>query len=72
MQVTQKITPCLWLDDRAEEADAFYTGIFKNQKILNPAFYREARMKKLDMERLISSFGQGMPSFEPTLSMASA
>lgn len=29
----QKITPCLWFDDRAEEAAEFYTGIFKNSKI---------------------------------------
>jgi predicted 3-demethylubiquinone-9 3-methyltransferase (glyoxalase superfamily) len=29
----QKITPCLWFDDRAEEATKFYTSIFKNSKI---------------------------------------
>jgi predicted 3-demethylubiquinone-9 3-methyltransferase (glyoxalase superfamily) len=29
----QKITPCLWFDDRAEEAAKFYTSIFKNSKI---------------------------------------
>lgn len=29
----QKITPCLWFDDRAEEAAMFYTSIFKNSKI---------------------------------------
>ena len=26
MQVIQKITPCLWFDDQAEEAVEFYTG----------------------------------------------
>ena len=26
----QKITPCLWFDDKAEEAMRFYTSIFKN------------------------------------------
>lgn len=34
MQITtQKITPCLWFDDQAEEAAIFYTSIFKNSKI---------------------------------------
>ncbi len=27
------ITPCLWFDNQAEEADLFYTSIFKNSKI---------------------------------------
>ncbi len=29
----QKITPCLWFDDKAEEAANFYTSVFKNSKI---------------------------------------
>jgi predicted 3-demethylubiquinone-9 3-methyltransferase (glyoxalase superfamily) len=29
------ITPCLWFDDQAESAAQFYTGIFKNSKILS-------------------------------------
>ena len=29
----QKITPCLWFDDNAEEAAKFYTSVFKNSKI---------------------------------------
>ena len=29
----QKITPCLWFDDQAEEAVRFYTSIFKNSKV---------------------------------------
>jgi predicted 3-demethylubiquinone-9 3-methyltransferase (glyoxalase superfamily) len=29
----QKITPCLWFDNQAEEAAKFYTSIFKNSKI---------------------------------------
>jgi len=32
-KIRQKITPCLWFDDRAEEAAKFYTSIFKNSKI---------------------------------------
>jgi len=30
---TNKITPCLWFDDQAEEAVAFYASIFGNSKI---------------------------------------
>jgi predicted 3-demethylubiquinone-9 3-methyltransferase (glyoxalase superfamily) len=37
----QKITPCLWFDDQAEEAVAFYTAIFKNSKIVIVARYGE-------------------------------
>ena len=29
----QKISPCLWFDDKAEEAAKFYTSIFKESKI---------------------------------------
>lgn len=29
----QKISPCLWFDDKAEEAAKFYTSIFKDSKI---------------------------------------
>ncbi len=42
MQVIQKIAPCLWFDDQAEEAARFYTGIFKNSKIVTVARYGKA------------------------------
>lgn len=29
----QKISPCLWFDDKAEEAAKFYTSVFKDSKI---------------------------------------
>jgi predicted 3-demethylubiquinone-9 3-methyltransferase (glyoxalase superfamily) len=38
----QKIAPCLWFDNQAEEAVNFYTSIFKNSKILSIARYGEA------------------------------
>ena len=38
----QKITPCLWFDDQAEEAAAFYTAVFKNSKIVKVTRYGEA------------------------------
>jgi predicted 3-demethylubiquinone-9 3-methyltransferase (glyoxalase superfamily) len=42
MPVIRKITPCLWFDDQAEEAAAFYTGVFKNSKIVTVSRYGEA------------------------------
>jgi predicted 3-demethylubiquinone-9 3-methyltransferase (glyoxalase superfamily) len=38
----QKITPCLWFDNQAEEAVNFYISIFKNSKIGKVARYGEA------------------------------
>ena len=37
----QKITPCLWFDDKAEEAAKFYVSIFKNSKVGNITRYGE-------------------------------
>lgn len=33
MPALQRIAPCLWFDDQAEEAARFYTSIFKNSQI---------------------------------------
>jgi len=42
MLSTQKITPCLWFDDQAEQAVDFYTGIFNNSRVLSLTRYTEA------------------------------
>lgn len=42
MASLQKITPCLWFDQQAEEAAKFYTSIFKNSRIGNISRYGEA------------------------------
>ena len=34
----QKITPCLWFNDNAEEAVNFYTSVFNNSKISRRPF----------------------------------
>ena len=39
---TQKITPFLWFDDKAEEAVKFYVSLFKNSKIGTITRYGEA------------------------------
>jgi len=35
----QKISPCLWFDDNAEEAVKFYVSIFKNSQVGNVTRY---------------------------------
>lgn len=35
----QKITPCLWFDDKAGEAAKFYASIFKNSKLCDITHY---------------------------------
>jgi predicted 3-demethylubiquinone-9 3-methyltransferase (glyoxalase superfamily) len=42
MHITQRITPCLWFDNQAEEAAKFYVSVFKNSKILTVARYTKA------------------------------
>lgn len=42
MPTIQKITPCLWFDDQAEEASRFYTAIFPNSRISDISRYGEA------------------------------
>jgi predicted 3-demethylubiquinone-9 3-methyltransferase (glyoxalase superfamily) len=42
MHITQTIAPCLWFDDRAEEAARFYITIFPNSRILGISHYGEA------------------------------
>ena len=38
----QRITPCLWFDDQAEDAARFYTSVFKNSRIGRITHYGEA------------------------------
>jgi predicted 3-demethylubiquinone-9 3-methyltransferase (glyoxalase superfamily) len=42
MATTQRISPCLWFADQAEEAARFYTGIFPNSRITATTRYGEA------------------------------
>jgi predicted 3-demethylubiquinone-9 3-methyltransferase (glyoxalase superfamily) len=42
MPARQKITPCLWFDNQAEEAAEFYTSIFRNSRIVSISRYGEA------------------------------
>ena len=38
----QRITPCLWFDDKAEEAANFYVSAFRNSEILGIARYGDS------------------------------
>ena len=42
MNITQRIAPCLWFDDQAEEAANFYVGIFPNSRVVMTTRYSEA------------------------------
>jgi predicted 3-demethylubiquinone-9 3-methyltransferase (glyoxalase superfamily) len=42
MHIEQKIVPCLWFDEQAEEAAGFYTSIFPNSRITRMTRYGEA------------------------------
>ena len=42
MLTAQRITPCLWFDDQAEEAATLYTSIFPGSRIVTVSRYGEA------------------------------
>ena len=42
MATLQRLTPCLWFDDQAEDAARFYTGIFPNSRITTITRYSDA------------------------------
>ena len=42
MSITSRIRPCIWFDDQAEDAARFYTGIFKNSRIVATTHYGAA------------------------------
>src|SRR5438876_1822875 len=44
-KITQKITPFLWFDDKAEEAAKFYCSIFENSKLGDITRYDEEAAK---------------------------
>jgi len=41
MATLHKITPCLWFDDQAEAAAAFYCDIFPNSRVTTVSHYGE-------------------------------
>ena len=58
-----KITPWLWFDDEAEQAAKYYTGIFKNSKILETTYYSAAGPRPKGMVMTVSFELEGLPFF---------
>ncbi len=42
MPTVNRISPCLWFDSAAEQAAQFYTGVFKNSRIVTITRYGKA------------------------------
>lgn len=78
----QKLTPCLWFDDNAEEAVNFYVSVFKNSRIISLAHYGESASKasgrpkgsvmefvfELDGQRFMALNGGPAFTFTPAIS----
>lgn len=50
----QKITPCLWFDDQAEEAVNFYVSVFKNSKINSISRFPENTPRPAGMVMMVT------------------
>ena len=63
--MSQKITPCLWFDDRIAEAGDYYARIFKG-KILDKSSYPDGRVLTLNVDILGTTFTllNGGPNFK--------
>lgn len=49
----QKITPCLWFDDKAEEAATYYCKLFKNSKINHVARWSEGSSRPAGLAMMV-------------------
>jgi predicted 3-demethylubiquinone-9 3-methyltransferase (glyoxalase superfamily) len=71
--MTQRITPFLWFDGRAEEAMNFYTSIFPHSKIENINHIGPDGMAMgtftLDGQQFMALDGGPMFTFSPAISM---
>ena len=74
----QKITPCSWFDNQAEEAARFYTSIFKDSRVLSMLRYGDAGPRpagtvmsvtfQLDGQEFIALNGGPHFTFSPAIS----
>lgn len=46
----QELIPCLWFENKAEEAAAFYTSIFKNSRILKKVLKQDGSVLCVEFE----------------------
>ena len=56
----QKISPCLWFDDQAEDAANFYVSIFKNSTILGVSRYGEGAPRPAGSAMMVSFVLDGL------------
>jgi predicted 3-demethylubiquinone-9 3-methyltransferase (glyoxalase superfamily) len=63
--MSQKITPCLWFDDRIADAGDYYARIFKG-KVLDKSSYPDGRVLTLNVDILGTTFTllNGGPQFK--------
>jgi predicted 3-demethylubiquinone-9 3-methyltransferase (glyoxalase superfamily) len=76
----QKITPCLWFDNNAEEAINYYLSIFKDAKLLEVSRYGEGAplpagtmltgIFQLEGQRFMALNGGPMFKFNEAISMS--
>ena len=64
MRLQQKIVPCLWFDEQAEEAAAFYSEIFPDSRIIRVTRYGEAALScmRRSMAGLYSTSTRSFPA----------
>lgn len=58
----QKITPCIWLEDRAEEAMNFYAAVFRNVQVHGMSFNGLVGQFEIDGQPIMIL--QGGPQFK--------
>lgn len=72
--MTKKITPCLWFDDRIEEAVKFYVEVFKDAEIGRVDHYPDGRiltmMFRLHDQEYMALNGGDEYKFTPAVSFS--
>lgn len=72
--MTKKITPCLWFDDRIEEAVKFYVEVFKDAEIRRVDRYPDGRvltmMFRLHQQEFMALNGGDLYKFTPAVSFS--
>ena len=53
----KKIKPCLWFDDRIDEAIGFYTSVFKSAKVLDSKVNRNEFRHHLTLREAVQIMG---------------
>jgi predicted 3-demethylubiquinone-9 3-methyltransferase (glyoxalase superfamily) len=72
--MTKKIMPCLWFDDRIEEAVTFYVEVFKDAEIRETQYYPDGRILtmtfRLKDQEFMALNGGDLYKFTPAVSFS--